>query len=227
MKIDGIGTKFGGTYVVSSCTHLFQGTHGYKTHFSTSGRSARSLVDLMTPKGKRGWGNSVVIGLVTKNDDPEKLGRVRVKYPALGDDTEGWWARIASPNAGTSRGLLMMPQVGDEVVIGFEHDDVHKPYVLGSLWNGTAQPGDDLAVLGRLVLAPERQEGADPRQGRDHDQDRQGLHARDDREGLPEVAGRDDASRASQSVTIKGGTSLTIEGDDRARRSSADRRRST
>ena len=41
----------------------------------------------------------------------------------------------------------MMPQVGDEVVIGFEHDDVHKPYVLGSLWNGTATPGDDLAVL--------------------------------------------------------------------------------
>ena len=62
VKIDGVGTSFGGTYVVSSCTHLFQGTHGYRTIFSTSGRSPRSLVDLMTPKGKRGWGNSVVIG---------------------------------------------------------------------------------------------------------------------------------------------------------------------
>ena len=91
------------------------------------GRSARSLVDLMTPKGKRGWGNSVVIGIVTNNNDPDKLGRVRVKYPALGDDTEGWWARIAAPRRGRRRGLLMMPQVGDEVVIGFEHDDVHQP----------------------------------------------------------------------------------------------------
>ena len=72
----------------------------------------------MTPKGKRGWGNSVVIGTVTNNNDPDKLGRVRVKYPALGDDTEGWWARVAAPNAGSARGLLMMPQVGDEVVIG-------------------------------------------------------------------------------------------------------------
>ena len=38
----------------------------------------------MTPKGKRGWGNSVVIGIVTNNNDPDNLGRVRVKYPALG-----------------------------------------------------------------------------------------------------------------------------------------------
>ncbi len=101
VKMDGIGTSFGGTYVVSSCTHLFQGTHGYRTIFSTSGRSARSLVDLMTPKSKRGWGNSVVIGLVTNNNDPENTGRVRVKYPALGDETEGWWAPVVAPNAGS------------------------------------------------------------------------------------------------------------------------------
>ena len=146
VKIEGVGAKFGGTYVVSSCVQLFQGSHGYKTLFSTAGRSSRSLVDLMTPKGKRGWGNSVVIGIVTNNDDPDKLGRVRISYPALGDGTEGWWARIATPNAGSSRGLLMMPQVGDEVVVGFEHDDVHHPYVLGSIYNGTAVPGDDLVL---------------------------------------------------------------------------------
>jgi uncharacterized protein involved in type VI secretion and phage assembly len=146
VKIEGVGTKFGGTYVVSSCVQHFQGTHGYKTLFSTAGRSTRSLVDLMTPKGKRGWGNSVVIGIVTNNDDPDNMGRVRVSYPALGESTEGWWARIATPSAGTARGLLMMPQVGDEVVIGFEHDDVHHPYVLGSVYNGTAMPGDDLVL---------------------------------------------------------------------------------
>jgi uncharacterized protein involved in type VI secretion and phage assembly len=39
----------------------------------------------------------------------------------------------------------MLPQTGDEVVIGFEHDDVRKPYVLGSIWNGKGQPGDKLA----------------------------------------------------------------------------------
>ena len=211
VKIDGIGTSFGGTYVVSSCTQLFQGSHGYRTIFSTTGRSARSLVDLMTPKGKRGWGNSVVIGIVTNNNDPDKLGRVRVKYPALGDDTEGWWARIASPNAGNARGLLMMPQVGDEVVIGFEHDDVHHPYVLGSLFNGQAKPGDDLAV----------QDGSFSLQS---DQKIQ-MHAKDvitiksDKDFSLETTGKIDQKPqqdmtldGAQSVTIKGGTTISIEG---------------
>ena len=42
VKIDGIGTSFGGTYVVSSCTHLFQGTHGYRTHLLDLGPLARA-----------------------------------------------------------------------------------------------------------------------------------------------------------------------------------------
>ena len=79
---------------------------------------------------------------MTQNEDPDGLGRVRVKYPALGDDTEGWWARIAAPSAGKDRGLLMMPVVGDEVLVAFEHDDVHRPYVIGALWNGKDMPGD-------------------------------------------------------------------------------------
>jgi phage protein D len=211
VKIDGVGTNFGGTYVVSSCTHLFQGTHGYRTIFTTSGRSPRNLVDLMTPKGKRGWGNSVVVGIVTNNNDPDKLGRVRVKYPALGDDTEGWWARVTGPNAGNARGLLMMPQVGDEVVIGFEHDDVHRPYVLGSLWNGQAKPGDDLAVLdGSFSLQSDQKVQ---------------IHAKDaitiksDKDFTLETTGKVDQKPqgdmtvdGSQSVTIKGGTSISIEG---------------
>ncbi len=211
VKVDGIGTSFGGTYVVSSCTHLFQGTHGYRTIFSTSGRSARSLVDLMTPKSKRGWGNSVVIGLVTNNNDPDNMGRVRVSYPALGEETEGWWARVTAPNAGKARGLLMMPQVGDEVVIGFEHDDVNHPYVLGSVWNGGAQPGDDLAV----------QDGSFSLQS---DQKIQ-MHAKDvitiksDKDFSLETTGKIDQKPqqdmtldGAQSVTIKGGTTISIEG---------------
>jgi phage protein D len=219
IKIDGVGTSFGGTYVVSSCTHLYQGTHGYKTIFSIAGRSARSLVDLMTPKGKRGWGNSVVLGLVTNNNDPEKLGRVRVKFPALGDSAESPWARIVAPNAGDKRGLLMTPQVGDEVVIGFEHDDVHQPYVLGSIWNGAAKPGDDLSLLdGSFSLQSDKQIQ---------------MHAKDviviksdkdltiETQGKVEQKSQSDMSLkpqgsmtidGSQTVTIKGGTSISIEG---------------
>jgi uncharacterized protein involved in type VI secretion and phage assembly len=145
LKVDGVGSRFGGTYTLSSTTHVFRGSKGYQTMFRVSGRSSRGLIELMTPAAHRKWGNSVVVGVVTQNEDPDKLGRVRVKYPALGDDAEGWWARVVSPAAGKGRGLLMLPQTGDEVVIGFEHDDVRKPYVLGSIWNGKGQPGDKLA----------------------------------------------------------------------------------
>jgi uncharacterized protein involved in type VI secretion and phage assembly len=85
-----------------------------------------------------------VLGIVTNNDDPDSLGRVRVRYPALAADAEGTWARIATLSAGNARGALMLPVVGEEVLIGFEHGDTTRPYVLGSLFNGQDTPGDDL-----------------------------------------------------------------------------------
>src|SRR5262249_25209949 len=72
------------------------------------------------------------------------MGRVRVKYPSLSDSEESAWARIATPSAGNARGLLMMPQVGEEVIVGFEHDDARRPIVIGSLFNGKDKPGDEL-----------------------------------------------------------------------------------
>jgi uncharacterized protein involved in type VI secretion and phage assembly len=82
--------------------------------------------------------------VVTNNRDPDDMGRVRVHYPALSPDAEGAWARVVTPSAGNARGILMLPVVGEEVLIGFEHDDTARPYVLGSLFNGVDKPGDDL-----------------------------------------------------------------------------------
>ena len=47
-------------------------------------------------------------------------------------------------SAGNARGVMMLPVVGEEVLVGFEHGDTRRPYVLGSLFNGTDLPGDDL-----------------------------------------------------------------------------------
>lgn len=142
IRIDGVGQRFGGTYAPTAVTHLFRGGSGYVTRFAVSGREARGLLAAAPRAARPPWGSGLVIGLVTQNDDPDKLGRVRVKYPTLGDDVEGAWARIAAPGAGPSRGALMLPAVGDEVVVGFEHGDVRRPYVLGALWNGQARPED-------------------------------------------------------------------------------------
>jgi uncharacterized protein involved in type VI secretion and phage assembly len=82
----------------------------------------------------------VVVGVVTKNDDPDKLGRVKVELPWLGDKVETDWARTAVAMAGKGRGLFYLPEVGDEVLVAFEHGDVGYPYVLGGLWNGKDAP---------------------------------------------------------------------------------------
>jgi len=142
LKIKGLGTEFSGEYRVSSVTHLYGGPTGYQTTFEVLGRLPRDLVDLARPATKNTWGDTLVVGIVTNNDDKqEKLARVRVKYPTLdGEQNEGAWARVVAVGAGPNRGQLMLPQVGDEVLVGFEGGDPNKPYVLGALWNGKDKP---------------------------------------------------------------------------------------
>ncbi|MBI1277551.1 MAG: phage tail protein [Anaerolineaceae bacterium] len=82
----------------------------------------------------------MVIGIVTNNKDPDKLGRVKVRFPALSAEIESNWARIATPMAGKERGLFFLPEVDDEVLVGFENGHINFPYVLGALWNGKDQP---------------------------------------------------------------------------------------
>jgi uncharacterized protein involved in type VI secretion and phage assembly len=144
VKIEGCGEQFSGTYKLSATVHHYSAAQGYHTKFRITGRTQRTLLDLMTPSKHQDkkWANGLVIGVVTNNSDPEKQARVRIKYPSLDDSAEGWWARVAAINAGKERGVLMLPQVGDEVLIGFEHDDPNRPFVIGSLWNGKDTPGE-------------------------------------------------------------------------------------
>lgn len=82
----------------------------------------------------------VVIGVVTNNQDPEKLARVKVKFPWLSNADESYWARIAAPMAGKDRGTFFLPEVDDEVLVVFEHGNLQFPYILGALWNGKDAP---------------------------------------------------------------------------------------
>jgi uncharacterized protein involved in type VI secretion and phage assembly len=102
-----------------------------------------SLIDLLTPphgNNEPGRFYGVVVGIVTNNQDPNNMARVRVKFPWLSDDHESWWARIAVPMAGSGRGSYFLPEVDDEVLVAFEHGNVQSPYVIGALWNGKDAP---------------------------------------------------------------------------------------
>jgi uncharacterized protein involved in type VI secretion and phage assembly len=151
IRIEGFGKRFEGEYLVTSATHVY--TAGdYRTKFAISGRHPRTLTDVMRPKADREWGtNGIVIGLVTNIDDAKdtdaagsRQGKVRVKYPSLGDAAESAWARVAYPSAGKGRGLMFMPEIGDEVVVAFEHGDTRRPVVIGSLFNAKDEPSQEM-----------------------------------------------------------------------------------
>jgi uncharacterized protein involved in type VI secretion and phage assembly len=96
--------------------------------------------------------NGVVLGLVTDTNDPQRLGRVKVRFPWLSDSVESAWARLVAPWAGADRGAYFVPEVNDEVLVGFLHGDLGHPYVLGALWSDTAPPPEQSPKLERRGL---------------------------------------------------------------------------
>lgn len=77
----------------------------------------------------------VVIAVVTDNNDPDKLGRVKLKFVWNENDDEPDWARIATIYVGKSRGSFFIPEIDDQVLVIFENGDINRPIVIGSLWN--------------------------------------------------------------------------------------------
>ncbi|NGO75958.1 phage tail protein [Streptomyces sp. YC504] len=86
--------------------------------------------------------STLVTAIVDDLDDPLGLGRIRVRFPLL-DDQVSNWARLVSAGAGNERGAFFRPEFGDEVIVGFEHDDPRRPYVLGGVWSVPAPPPPD------------------------------------------------------------------------------------
>lgn len=76
----------------------------------------------------------IVVGVVEDNRDPDKMHRIKVRFPTDGG-VKSDWCRIATPNAGVNRGLVMIPDIGTEVVLMYSHRSLY-PYVIGGVYNG-------------------------------------------------------------------------------------------
>jgi uncharacterized protein involved in type VI secretion and phage assembly len=83
-----------------------------------------------------------VIGIVTDNKDPSKLGRIKLKIPVLSDQDTTFWCPLVMLGAGKNRGWFFIPEKDDEVLVMFEHGDLNRPLVIGALWNGKDKPPD-------------------------------------------------------------------------------------
>lgn len=82
----------------------------------------------------------VCTGLVEDNDDPDKEGRVKVRFPWLDDATVSEWCRVMQPYAGASFGAVFVPEKQSEVLVAFVHGDMNEPVVIGGLYNGQDKP---------------------------------------------------------------------------------------
>ena len=143
VDIVGVPEQFIGKWTVTNAKHIFDpAENGYHTRFWVSGRQNRNLLGLTTGgRENRTQFNGLVCGVVTNVSDPDTLGRVKVALPWLAPDYESDWARVAQIGAGPRSGALFLPEVGDEVLIGFEFGDPRRAYVLGGLINSNTDYG--------------------------------------------------------------------------------------
>lgn len=137
VALEGLGERFNGMAWVSGVRHeigngnwltdlqlgLMQKLHIEK--FPEQSPKAGSLLP-----GINGLHTAVVTAL---EGDPDGEERIRIKIPSVSFDGEGVWARIATLDAGSSRGFVFRPEINDEVVVGFIDDDPRQPVVLGAL----------------------------------------------------------------------------------------------
>jgi uncharacterized protein involved in type VI secretion and phage assembly len=135
VTLEKLGNKFSGTYFVTSARHVFT-AEGLQTEFEVRGLRTGLLSEQMLHQAPLDRWPGAVVGVVTDANDPDAIGRVKVKYPWMTDDAESYWARVICPGAGPEAGLYMVPEVGDEVMVIYEHGDFDRPYVLGGVWNG-------------------------------------------------------------------------------------------
>lgn len=143
-----------GSYRVIKVTHTIDENHRYSCEFEAI---PSNLKFFPVPELKMPVANSV-LATVIKNDNPDKQGRVKVEFPFAQDRVSDVWLRVMSPDAGglvgygnkkkgvveKNRGMVFVPEEGDQVMVGFEFGDPNRPYVMGSMFHGkNAEGGGD------------------------------------------------------------------------------------
>lgn len=141
VELAGFGKRFNGSAFVGGVMHAVSRGNWLTTvqigmppqwHMQQfSGASSISKQDRLQPQSA----GLHIAKVVALSEDPDGAERIQVRIIALGDDQEGVWARLASPDAGGDRGWVMRPEIDDEVIVGFIDDDAAQPVILGSLYS--------------------------------------------------------------------------------------------
>lgn len=145
VEFDRLGKSYDGKAYVTAVQHVYdEGGWETRIQFGLDPElHSRRYADVQTlpAEGLLPGIHGLQVGVVTKlSGDPENEHRLRVRIPAVETSGEGVWARIGSLDAGKERGWFYRPEVGDEVIVGFIHDDPRYPVVLGQLHSSKNAP---------------------------------------------------------------------------------------
>lgn len=143
-----------GSYLVSRVQHVYSG-QGFETRFTAGPLQPESLVDLLgTPPPTGGaLSGTLTTAVVTNNHDQnnEYPGQVKVKLATHGAGVDSQWARVVTLGGGANRGAVFHPEVGDEVLVGFENGDTRRPVVIGGLFSErNTLPSTDNVASGKV-----------------------------------------------------------------------------
>lgn len=134
VECSGLGNS-SGSYFITSVSHQLTGDEGYTNTFQCIPVGAAYPQRPSLPERTAGLRRAVV----TDNKDPMQFGRIKVQAAWFGEVATDW-LRVLSPYAGAEYGWYVLPEIGDEVLIGFLEGDVQHPFVIGSLYNGVDKP---------------------------------------------------------------------------------------
>ncbi len=144
--VAGIAPSVSGTYVLTETTHRINQEVGYITEMSSWPPPRRQAE-------RRARGTIATPGVVTQIDDPEGLGRVRVALPSF-ENVNTDWINVVSIGAGAGKGLMIQPDVNDDVLVLLAHEDPAQAIVIGGLYgpHGTPDAGIEGGAVKRYTL---------------------------------------------------------------------------
>lgn len=82
-------------------------------------------------------------GIVTDNIDKDGLDRIQVKLAWQSESEHTPWLSMTTPHAGKDKGFRFLPEVGDEVLVGFLGDNAERPFVMGAVYTDANKSGED------------------------------------------------------------------------------------
>lgn len=157
VELAGAGDRFNGSVFATAVIHIIaEGDWTTTVGFGLAPDWFAEAKDIQAPAagGLLPGVDGLQIGVVVQiHEDPAGQYKVKVNVPVLQAQTQGVWARLASPYASAECGIFFLPEINDEVVLGYFNNDPCHPLILGSLYSSkiksphTPADGNNLKAL--------------------------------------------------------------------------------